>query len=203
VSADDGVATVWAAAAMAVLTSVLAICLHLGSAVLARHRAESAADLAALAGAREAVRGEATACRRAAAIAAAAGGGVVRCRLVGWSVLVEVRVPVPFALPGLDTATGQAMAGPDPVGQPRFGERSMDTAGRADTASAAFTACTHRSKHGSALRQRARRCSSTNRRRTLVRCAGARPTGTGSRPFGWSGNHWMSLPRLRWGRRVV
>ena len=99
---DAGVATVWAAAAVAVLTTVLAACLHLGAALLARHRAESAADLAALAAAREAVRGEAPACRRAAEIAAAMGGEVARCRLVGWNALVEVRVAVPFALPGLD-----------------------------------------------------------------------------------------------------
>jgi secretion/DNA translocation related TadE-like protein len=149
VSSDNGVATVWAAAAVAVLTTVLAACLHLGAALLARHRAESAADLAALAAAREAARGETAACRRAAPIAAAAEAVMVRCRLVGWSALVEVRVPVPIPLPGLDTASGQAMAGPDPGGQARVGERSTDTAGRAGAASAAFTADTRRSERGS------------------------------------------------------
>ena len=73
-TSDSGVATVWAAAAVAVLTTVLVACLHLGAALLARHRAESAADLAALAAAPEAVRGEAPACRRAGEIAAALGG---------------------------------------------------------------------------------------------------------------------------------
>lgn len=109
---DDGVATVWAAVAMAVLTSVLMAGLHLGAAILARHRAESAADLAALAAARQAVRGEVAACREAATIAEAAGADVTRCRLVGWDALVEVRVHVAMALPGLEFAFGQAMAGP-------------------------------------------------------------------------------------------
>ena len=114
---DDGVATVWAAIAVAVLTSVLVAGLHLGAAIHARHRAESAADLAALAAARQAVRGEATACHAAATIASAAGGRVTRCLLVGWDALVEVRVPVAMALPGLDAALGQAMAGPEPAAQ--------------------------------------------------------------------------------------
>ena len=120
---DSGVATVWAASAVAVLTVVLVACLHLGAALLARHRAESAADLAALAAAREAVRGEAPACLRAAQIATATGGEVVRCRLVGWTALVEVRVSGPFALPGLTTASGRAAAGLLASRQGRFGER--------------------------------------------------------------------------------
>ena len=97
-AAEAGVATVWAAAAVAVLTTVVAACLHLGAALLARHRAESAADLAALAAAREAVRGEVGACQRAAEIATAMGAEVARCRLVGWNALVEVQVAVPLAV---------------------------------------------------------------------------------------------------------
>ena len=180
-AAEAGVATVWAAAAVAVLTTVLAACLHLGAALLARHRAESAADLAALAAAREAVRGEGGACRRAAEIATAMGTEVARCRLVGWNALVEVRVAVPLALPGLTTASGRAMAGPDPAGQPPVDERSMGTARRTAPAAWAAAACGRRSKDGSPHRQRARRCNSTNRRHTLAHCAGDGPTGTGSR----------------------
>jgi len=164
-----------------VLTIVLVACLHLGAALLARHRAESAADLAALAAAREAVRGEVPACLRAAQIATATGGEVVRCRLVGWTALVEVRVAVPFALPGLTTASGRAAAGPLASGQARFGERSMGTAGRAGAAWAAAPADGRRPKRDSPLGCRARRCSSTNRRRALARRAEAGPTGAGSR----------------------
>jgi secretion/DNA translocation related TadE-like protein len=121
---DAGVATVWAAMAVAVLTSVLVAGLHLGAAILARHRAESAADLAALAAARQAVRGQTAACHEAATIASAGGATVTRCLLLGWNALVEVRVPVPMALPGLDAAFGQAMAGPVPsVPSPSLGRR--------------------------------------------------------------------------------
>ena len=54
---DPGYATVFAAAAVGVLVLLLGLGLQVGAAVLARHRAETAADLAALAGAREAVAG--------------------------------------------------------------------------------------------------------------------------------------------------
>jgi secretion/DNA translocation related TadE-like protein len=129
--ADEGVATVWAAMAVAVMMTVLVASLHLGAAILARHRAESAADLAALAAARLAVRGEAAACREAASVAAAAGGTVTRCLLAGWDALVEVRMPVAVALPGLDSAVGQAMAGPEQT-EPglRTCGRSLCTSGR-------------------------------------------------------------------------
>src|SRR6185312_7922417 len=114
-------------------------------------------------------------------IAAAMGGEVARCRLVGWNALVEVRVQLPFTLPGLTTANGRALAGPSAAGQARVGERSMGTAGRAASARAVGAADVRRSQGDSPLRWRARRCSSTNRRWGLARRAGGRPTGTGSR----------------------
>ncbi|MHA6628272.1 Rv3654c family TadE-like protein [Pseudonocardia sichuanensis] len=109
---DRGIATVWAAAGIAVLMTVMVLALHLGAAVHARHRAEAAADLAALAAAGMAVQGSAPACARAAEIATAMGATVTTCGLAGWDALVEVGVPVPLALPGLGTATGRARAGP-------------------------------------------------------------------------------------------
>jgi secretion/DNA translocation related TadE-like protein len=117
---DQGLATVWAATGIAVLMTVLVVALHLGAAVHARHRAEAAADLAALAAAGMAVQGAEPACARAAEIATAMGATVTTCDLAGWDALVEVGVPVPLALPGLDTATGRARAGPAPptVGGP-------------------------------------------------------------------------------------
>jgi secretion/DNA translocation related TadE-like protein len=71
---DRGVATVWAATAVAVLISVLAAMLDLAGAVAARHRAEAAADLAALAAAGRAVHGGDSACARAAEVPRAAAG---------------------------------------------------------------------------------------------------------------------------------
>jgi secretion/DNA translocation related TadE-like protein len=119
--ADGGFATVWAAAAVGVLVVALVLGLHLGSAVVARHRAESAADLAALAGAADAVLGRAAACDRAGRIAAAGGAELTACALAGWDVLVEVRTPIPFRLDAAlgtpPVATARARAGPvDPDG---------------------------------------------------------------------------------------
>ena len=203
-TSDSGVATVWAAAAVAVLTTVLVACLHLGAALLARHRAESAADLAALAAAREAVRGEAPACRRAVEIAAAMGGEVARCRLVGWNALVEVRVVLPFALPGLTTANGRAMAGPDrPPGKPGSASgRWVPPGGPPRRAPWAQPTC--------AARRAIRRSDGA-----LV--VAAAPIGDGVWPaapeaglleqvpagLGRFRNRGVSLPRLRWGRSVV
>lgn len=109
---DGGLATVWAAAVVAVLMVLLVGGLHLGAAILARHRAESAADLAALAGAQHSAEGERVACGSATAVADADGSSMVRCRQVGWDVLVDVQVPVPVPILGAETATARARAGP-------------------------------------------------------------------------------------------
>jgi secretion/DNA translocation related TadE-like protein len=109
---DRGSATVWAVAGVAVIMTVFLVGLHLGSAVIARHRAEAAADLAALAAAGVAVEGAEASCDRAGEVAAAMGGTITSCRLVGWDALVEVRVPTEVALPGIDGAAGRARAGP-------------------------------------------------------------------------------------------
>jgi secretion/DNA translocation related TadE-like protein len=111
-AADEGVATVWAATGIAVIMAALLLGLHIGAAIVARHRAEAAADLAALAAAGHAVHGTAAACRRAGEVATAMGGEVTQCGLDGWDALVEVRVAVPLALPGATDATGRARAGP-------------------------------------------------------------------------------------------
>jgi secretion/DNA translocation related TadE-like protein len=109
---DRGSATVWAAAGVSVIMIALLVGLHLGAAVIARHQAEAAADLAALAAAGVAVEGAPAACGRAVEVAAAMGGRVTSCRLAGWDALVAVRVPIPVALPGIDGAEGRARAGP-------------------------------------------------------------------------------------------
>jgi secretion/DNA translocation related TadE-like protein len=111
---DRGSATIWAAIGISVITAVLLVGLHLGSAVLARHRAEAAADLAALAAAAVAVEGVDAACRRAAQVASGGGGTVTSCLLDRWDAVVEVDVPIPIGVPGLDRATGRARAGPVP-----------------------------------------------------------------------------------------
>ncbi|MFE5796639.1 Rv3654c family TadE-like protein [Streptomyces sp. NPDC056503] len=125
---DRGVASVWTAFAACALCVVFGAVLALGQAVAARHRAGGAADLAALAAADRALRGEAEACAVAGRVAAAQGAELVRCGVTGaeaevtarvvrgpWAPTVRARAgpapvgPLPTALPG---------AGPSPVGQP-------------------------------------------------------------------------------------
>lgn len=109
---DRGVATVWAAGAIAVLMSVAVVGLYLGQAVVVRHQAESAADLAALAGAGVAVAGEQAACTQARRVTDRMRVQLVSCRTRDWDVLVEVAARPAGWLGGLGAATGRARAGP-------------------------------------------------------------------------------------------
>ncbi|GAA4911231.1 secretion/DNA translocation related TadE-like protein [Actinomycetospora succinea] len=136
---DAGSATVLAAAAVGVLVCLLGLGLQLGAATLARHRAETAADLAALAGAREAVRGADVACARAREVAAGNGADVADCAVEGWTVTVITTYPC-RCLPSVSgEATGRARAGPVAVGGPPSGrarvtggDREVNTPGRAE-----------------------------------------------------------------------
>jgi secretion/DNA translocation related TadE-like protein len=118
---DRGVATVWASSAVAVLIGVLAAALDLAGVVAGRHRAEAAADLAALAAVGAAPRGTAAACGRAADVASRTGGRLVLCRLQGWEAIVEVEATLRLSLVGTATVRGRARAGP---GSTDAGERS-------------------------------------------------------------------------------
>ena len=108
---DAGVATVFVALAAGLLLLITGTALHVGAAVLARHRAEVAADLAALAGAADVLTQTERVCPVAARIAGANGATLTSCSQVGLDVLVQVRVAVPLgALSG--EASGRARAGP-------------------------------------------------------------------------------------------
>lgn len=109
---DRGVATVWAAGAVAVLLSMAVFGLHLGTAMVARHHVESAADLAALAGAGMAVAGERYACTQARRVTDRMRVQLSSCRVHGWDVLVDVATRPAGWLGHLGTATGRARAGP-------------------------------------------------------------------------------------------
>ncbi|GAA4875832.1 Rv3654c family TadE-like protein [Actinomycetospora straminea] len=114
--ADAGAATVLAAAAVGVLVLLLGLGLQLGAATLARHRAEAAADLAALAGAREAVRGADVACARAGDVAQRNDARLLACSVEGWSVIVSTATRC-GCLPSVSgDATGRARAGPVTAG---------------------------------------------------------------------------------------
>ncbi|MGH3965334.1 MAG: Rv3654c family TadE-like protein [Pseudonocardiaceae bacterium] len=109
---DRGMATVWAAGAIAVLMSMALFGLYLGQAVIVRHQAESAADLAALAGAGTAVAGERYACTQARRVTDRMRVQLVSCQAHGWDVLVEVAARPTGWLGRLGAATGRARAGP-------------------------------------------------------------------------------------------
>lgn len=112
IEGDRGVATVWAAGVIAVLMSLTVFGLHLGGVILARHHAQSAADLAALAGAGSAVAGERQACSRARVVTDRMRVRLVACSARGWEVLVQVAARPGGPLGSLGQATGQARAGP-------------------------------------------------------------------------------------------
>ena len=136
---DEGFATVLAAAAVGVLVCLLGLALALGAATLARHRAEAAADLGALAAARDVVTGADVACARAAEVVRGNGALLVACSVDGWTVTVVTSVPCGCVPSVSGDAAGRARAGPvaapgTPVGAAAVtaGDRPSRGPGRAE-----------------------------------------------------------------------
>jgi secretion/DNA translocation related TadE-like protein len=77
---------------MAVLLAVTVGGFYLGSAVVARHRAQAAADLSALAAAAALARGADAACSQAAVIANAMNVAVADCTVDDLDVVITIRV---------------------------------------------------------------------------------------------------------------
>lgn len=127
--ADRGVATVWVAVTTAALCAVFALVLELGQAVTARHRAGSAADLAALAAADRALEGPEAACEAARRVASAQGAVLVRCTVYG-----EIADVVARSSLGRYAPTVRARAAPPTVRWPA--DRPSDPATSNRTASA-------------------------------------------------------------------
>lgn len=108
---DGGAATIWTALAVAALAGVAVLGCWLGGAVVARHRAETAADLAALAAASHAADGPDRACDRARWVTDRMGVTLLSCRWQRLDALVEVAAPnLGFA--GLPAPAARARAGP-------------------------------------------------------------------------------------------
>ncbi|WP_308403270.1 Rv3654c family TadE-like protein [Streptomyces sp. BV286] len=82
-ASDRGSATVWTVGALAVLCVVFGAVLAMGQAVVVRHRAGGAADLAALAAADHWTDGGTRACGLADRVARAQGTRIVRCAVRG------------------------------------------------------------------------------------------------------------------------
>ncbi|MFF7452924.1 Rv3654c family TadE-like protein [Kitasatospora sp. NPDC008115] len=150
--ADTGSATVWLLACAMLGCLVCTAVLSVGAVVAARHRAESAADLAALAAADRLLLDADGGCGRAQAVAAVQKAVVVACAVDQAEDAVEVvaQVPVsglPLRLP-VGPARARARAGPirapvaptdedaraalgeaDPTGQPAQGGQPMQAGG--------------------------------------------------------------------------
>ena len=110
--------TVAAALTIAGLATVLVAIGFVGAGMVARHRAQNAADLGAMAAAAGHVWGQERPCALAQVIVEAQEGGprVVRCEVDGPDLLVEVAVRVRLGPWGVRAAVGRARAGPVTAG---------------------------------------------------------------------------------------
>jgi secretion/DNA translocation related TadE-like protein len=115
-SDDRGSATVFAALASLAILFVLMAGVDLGSAALARHRAEAAADLAALAAAGHSIDGADAACGLARGLVERMQATLDHCALDDWDAVVQVRVHRSWSLLTAGDAVGGARAGPVPEG---------------------------------------------------------------------------------------
>lgn len=97
---------------VAALLAVTGAAVCLGSAVVARHRAQAAADLAALAAAAWLPSGTGAACQRAATVVRRMAAECADCRVDGLDVVVTVEIPVVFANWHVGPARAAARAGP-------------------------------------------------------------------------------------------
>jgi secretion/DNA translocation related TadE-like protein len=111
---DRGSATVWVLALSGVLVSLGAAAVLVGSAVATRHRAEAAADLAALAAAGDAVTGAGGPCATALSIAVANGAALEACTVLPGNV-VQIRVGVRVTMGPLGERWAHASARAGPV----------------------------------------------------------------------------------------
>jgi secretion/DNA translocation related TadE-like protein len=96
---------------LAVLLCVACACAYVGVVVVARHRAQAAADLAALAAAARLPSGAEAACAQASTVARAMRVDDVECRVDELDVVVTVHVAAAFA----GVAEAAARAGPADV----------------------------------------------------------------------------------------
>ena len=110
--AERGSASLVAVAMIAVLLAITVGASYVGSAVIARHRAQAAADLAANVAFSAPT---AAACARASAVAHAMRNVLAGCVVDGIDVVVTVDARVALALAGADSAHASARAGPGDV----------------------------------------------------------------------------------------
>jgi secretion/DNA translocation related TadE-like protein len=109
---DRGSAGVLVLALAAALALIAALAASVGAVAVARHRAGSAADLAALAAADRALDGEQVACGAAQRAIGGVDGVLEQCRLTGDVADVVVAVRPPGALGSWGVARSHSRAGP-------------------------------------------------------------------------------------------
>ncbi|HVX70117.1 MAG TPA: Rv3654c family TadE-like protein [Mycobacteriales bacterium] len=115
-AASEGNATITMLAGIGVVLVALVVAVALVFGTEVRHRAEAAADAAALAAAADVLAGEAAACDRARDLAAANGAQLRTCSVADSISDLTVVIPLPGALRPLGPVTARARAGPVSVG---------------------------------------------------------------------------------------
>jgi secretion/DNA translocation related TadE-like protein len=109
---DRGSAAVWVLSGLAIVLVATSLAVAVGVVTVARHRAATAADAAALAAATHALDGRPAACGEATTLAHANGAQIVACELRGADAIVTVRVGLSGLLARLGSAVERARAGP-------------------------------------------------------------------------------------------
>lgn len=118
-AADRGSASVWVLTAAGIVFAVAAVVVLYGSAVTARHKAGTAADLAALAAAERLWTGDADApCSAAAHVARRNGAKLIACHAGGGVADVRTRVRLHGLLERVGAAGARSRAVPGAVGGP-------------------------------------------------------------------------------------
>lgn len=107
-----GGATVFACVALVGLIAAALSIGQVGAAVVARHRAQAGADLAALAAAGALDGGVEAGCAAGEKVARRMGARISECRVDGWDATVTVARNVPMGLFGARTVHAIARAGP-------------------------------------------------------------------------------------------
>lgn len=108
---ETGSATMWLTPMVAIIGVVTLVLAHVGAALVERRQAQSAADLAALAGAAALQHGQ-DGCARAAAIAGRNEADLAGCAVSGWRITLRVRRHLELPVLGVVPVTARARAGP-------------------------------------------------------------------------------------------
>ncbi|ACU69002.1 hypothetical protein Caci_0047 [Catenulispora acidiphila DSM 44928] len=122
---DRGSATIYAALLTGLLTTLTGAILALGTAILARHRAGSAADLAALSAATHATPGQIP-CDWARRVTTAHHTRLLHCTCNGPTCLVTTAINTPW---GAATVTSRAGPADDPTGETTAGQNALRAEG--------------------------------------------------------------------------